>query len=276
MKAAFEELAGKVQATDVFVLYMAGHGKTVDADYYFLPPAMDGFSDEAIKRQGFGPDTIPRWLENIQAQKAILIFDTCESGSAGRSYVLRDAAADDAAYKRLKEATGRTLFMASEAQQSAIEGYHNHGVFTYALLEGLAKAGSGEKVQLFDLADYVENRVPELSRELNACEAKGPGEYCQKPKVPIGSANFPLVPRYPAILAKLGADVPAIGKKPTHVVSAAADLFEGASRGGPVKRQLKRGEQVTVIKAESGWAYVAKDGKALGYVEEDKLIPLTE
>ncbi len=63
--------------------------------------------------------------------------DTCESGSAGR-----------------------TLFMASQAQQSAIEGYHNHGVFTYALLEGLAKAGSGGNVQLFDLADYVENRVP--------------------------------------------------------------------------------------------------------------------
>ena len=55
---------------------------------------------------------------------------------------------------------GRTLFMASQAQQSAIEGYHNHGVFTYALLEGLAKAGSGGNVQLFDLADYVENRVP--------------------------------------------------------------------------------------------------------------------
>ncbi|MFY9641573.1 MAG: hypothetical protein WCD20_07015 [Rhodomicrobium sp.] len=50
--------------------------------------------------------------------------------------------------------------MASQAQQSAIEGYHNHGVFTYALLEGLAKAGSGGNVQLFDLADYVENRVP--------------------------------------------------------------------------------------------------------------------
>ncbi len=274
--AAFADLAGKVQATDVFVLYMAGHGKTIDGDYYFLPPAMDGFSDDAIKRQGFGPGMLPKWLETIQAQKTILIFDTCESGSAGNMFRARDAAADEAAYQRMKETTGRTLFMAAGDQQSAIEGYHNHGVFTYALLEGLAKAGNADKVLLFDLADYVQTRVPQLSRELNACEAKGPDEYCQKPKVPIGSANFPIVPRYPAILAKLGADAPQIGKKPTHAVLAAADLFEAANRGAAVKRQLKRGEQVTEIKAEGGWAYIAKDGKALGYVEEDKLLPLSE
>ena len=57
---------------------------------------------------------------------------------------------------------------------------------------------------------------------------------------------------------------------------AATDLFEAANRGGAVKRQLKRGELVTQIEAAGGWAYVAKDGKALGYVEEDKLIPLSE
>jgi len=276
VKAAFEELAGQVKATDVFVLYMAGHGKTIDGDYYYLPPAMDGFSDEAIKREGFGPQTLLQWVETVQAQKTILIFDTCQSGSAGKMFGIRDAAADEAAYLRMREATGRTLFMASSEQQSAIEGYHNHGVFTYALLEGLAKAGSAGNVQLFDLADYVETRVPELSRELKACDAKGPDEYCQKPKVPIGSANFPIVPRYPAILAKLGADAPQISKKPTHAVLAAADLFETANRGAPAKRQLKRGEQVTEIKAENGWAYIAKDGKPLGYVEEDKLLPLSE
>ncbi len=276
VKATFEELAGKVQATDVFVLYMAGHGKTVDGDYYYLPPSIDGFSDEAIKRQGFGPGNLPKWLESIQAQKAILIFDTCDSGSAGNMFRARAAAADETAYQRLKEATGRTMFMATSEQQSAIEGYRNHGVFTYALLEGLANAGSTGDVQLFDLADYVQTRVPELSRELKVCEAKGRDEYCQKPKVPIGSANFPLVPRYRAILAKLGADAPQISRKPTHALLAAADLFESASGGGTAKRQLKRGEQVTLIKVEGGWAYIAKDGTPLGYVAEDKLLPLSD
>ncbi len=272
VKAAFGELAGKVQATDVFVLYMAGHGKTVDGDYHFLPPSMDGFSNDAIKRQGFGPETIPKWLENIQAQKTILIFDTCESGSAGKMFAARDAAADEAAYERMKEATGRTLFMAAGDQQSAIEGYRNHGVFTYALLEGLAKAGSGEQVQLFDLADYVQRRVPGLSRELKACEARGPEEFCQKPKVPIGSANFPIVPRYPAILAKLGADAQEISRKPTHIVRETAALVD--SRGAAGSRQIEEGEEVAVVKIEGDLAQIAQDGKVLGYVDKAKLVKI--
>ncbi|MGA7329006.1 MAG: caspase family protein, partial [Rhodomicrobium sp.] len=45
VEAAFKELGGKVRATDVFLFYMAGHGKTLtaDGDYYFIPPSMEGF-----------------------------------------------------------------------------------------------------------------------------------------------------------------------------------------------------------------------------------------
>ena len=173
IKAAFDELSGQVKATDVFVFYIAGHGRTVDGDFYFLPPSETGFSEEEIKVQGFGPGKLPAWFEEIKAQKSIWIFDTCESGSAERLFRVRDAAAEDAAYRRLKDATGRTIFMASSEQQLALEGYGDHGVFTYALLESLPKAGSGDKVLLYDLASYVEDRVPELSRALKACDAEG-------------------------------------------------------------------------------------------------------
>lgn len=37
----FAEIGARVKATDVFVLYLAGHGKTVGGKYYFLPAAMD-------------------------------------------------------------------------------------------------------------------------------------------------------------------------------------------------------------------------------------------
>ncbi len=279
--AAFDELSRQVKANDVFVFYIAGHGKTLKAqgDYYFLPPGMDAFTEEGVERQGFGPARLSAWFETIPALKSIWIFDTCKSGSAERiqAFRARSAALDDAALQRLKEATGRTIFMAAGEQQAAIEGYRNHGVFTYALLEGFAKAGSAGTVQLYDLANYVQDRVPELSRELKSCEARGPQEFCQKPVVTLGhTPNYPVLPRYPKVLAMLDAGATEIGTKPTHVVSAATDLFEAANRGGAVKRQLKRGELVTQIKVESGWAYIAKDGKALGYVEEDKLIPLSE
>ena len=276
--AAFKELGAKIKATDVFLFYMAGHGKTIDGDFHFLPGSMDGFSDDAIKAQGFGPSKLTAWFESVKAQKSIWIFDTCESGSAGKLFRIRDAAADDAAYRRLKEATGRTLFMAAAAEQSAIEGYRNHGVFTYALLEGLAKAGHDDKIQLFDLADYVENRVPEISRELKACDAKGPKDYCQKPIVPIGSGNYPLVPRYAAILKELGAESASISAKPTHVVlPPGVEIFIRAARGeaNPV-RKLKPGSTVYVIKSEAGWAQIAQGGIPLGFVEADRLLKIED
>ncbi len=275
--AAFAELARQVKASDVFVFYIAGHGKTLRAegDYYFLPPDIEGFSETDIERQGFGPKQLSAWFETIPALKSIWIFDTCESGSAERiqAFRARDAGLDDAALQRLKDATGRTIFMAAGEEQSAIEGYHNHGVFTYALLEGLAKAGNTNQVQLFDLADYVTSRVPALSRELKACEAKGPKEYCQKPVVTLGhTPNYPVLPRYPKVLAMLGADAPQIGFKPTHVVRETAALLE--SRGAAGSRQIEEGEEVVVVKIEGDLAQIAGDGKVLGYVDKTKLLKL--
>src|SRR5262249_51116908 len=36
-EAAFRDLAGKVQAHDVFILYLAGHGMTLDGEFHFIP-----------------------------------------------------------------------------------------------------------------------------------------------------------------------------------------------------------------------------------------------
>src|SRR5262249_40869924 len=37
LEMTFADLGAKIKATDVFVLFIAGHGKTVAGDYYFLP-----------------------------------------------------------------------------------------------------------------------------------------------------------------------------------------------------------------------------------------------
>ncbi|MGA7326086.1 MAG: caspase family protein [Rhodomicrobium sp.] len=272
VEAAFKELSTKVKATDVFLFFMAGHGKTLttSADYYFLPPSMPM---PRSKSKAFGPTQLSAWLETIKAQKSIWIFDTCESGSASKILRVRDATSDNAALQRLIDATGRSIFMAAGEQQIANEGYHQHGLFTYALLEGLAKAGAGEKVQLFDLADYVQTRVPELSRNLTSCDAKGPKENCQKPIVELGhTPNYPVLPRYPKVLAMLGADAPQISTKPTHVVIRETALF--ASRGAAPSRQIGVGEQVTVLKSEDNLAQIAQHGKLLGYVDKSKLVEL--
>jgi len=282
--ALFKELGGLVKATDVFVFYMAGHGRTIvtrngntiQRYYYFLPPAMDRFSDEAIKSGGFGPKIFPQWFEKIKAEKSIWIFDTCESASADIYLGVpdRERAGDESAYQAMKNATGRAIWMAGGENQPAREGYHNHGIFTYALLKGIAEAVDGGNVKLTDLEGYVEKEVPRLSALKKWCDAKSPNEKCQVPKMDRLGNDYPLVPRYRAILDKLGADEPEIGTKPTHVVLRDTNLFDASNRGAPVKRQLRHGEAVTLIKAENGWAHIAKDGTPLGYVEEDKLLEI--
>jgi uncharacterized caspase-like protein len=63
----------------------------------------------------------------------------------------------------------------------AIDGYQGHGVFTYALLEGIGKADSDAQGQIMitRLAEYVQTRVPEITlekwhyKQMPLSEAKG-------------------------------------------------------------------------------------------------------
>jgi len=272
-----------VKATDIFVFYMAGHGKTIDANYYFVPGNITDFNDASIKSQGFGPDKFRAWFANIPATKSIWIFDTCEAGSAEAIFRPRGLS-EDAAYQRLNLATGRAIFMASRATDEANEGYGDirHGLFTYALLEGLAEAGDKENAEkkgmiwLGDLSDYVKGRVPDLSRKLSPCHIVNPGDYCQMPMVPLYGENYPFVPRYPEILEELRTQGPVIPRKPTHVVIALAQVTGTAARGERSGEPLAPGTLVTVLKTETGRTQVARDGKILGWVKADSLLKLTD
>jgi WD40 repeat protein/uncharacterized caspase-like protein len=274
--AAFKELGGKIKANDVFLFFVAGHGQMIDGDYYFVPGNVSTLTDATITKQGFGPKLWRDWFVNIKAQKSVWIFDTCDAGAARRIFDRAGETPEAVAQQRMKAATGRAMFMASSDQESANEGYHGHGLLTYAILEGLALAGDAKDamIKLTDLKDYVEINVPKYSREMKACQVQRQQEFCQRPVVPLDADNFALVPRYSAHLARLGTSDVAFSRTPTHVVVAAADLTETAIRGGNVKRQLPPGTTVTLIKIDGDWAYVAKDGVALGYIMRSQLLEL--
>jgi hypothetical protein len=56
----------------VFVLFMAGHGKTMDGRFYFIPQDFHYTGDDSIAAKGIGEDQLQRWLTNITARKSIL------------------------------------------------------------------------------------------------------------------------------------------------------------------------------------------------------------
>ncbi len=100
----------------------------------------------------------------IPAKKTLLILDTCDAGAAtsGRDAMVGGKGSID----RLSKIAGRAILAASSSDQMALEGYQNHGVFTFAFLEGLSKASDEQGfIQVSRLADYIEDRVPEITKQ---------------------------------------------------------------------------------------------------------------
>ena len=96
------------------------------------------------------------------------------------------------AIDRLMQATGRATLASSSSVQQALEGYEGHGVFTYALLQGLSRAADDRgnrngTIEIDELSNYVSDTVPELTRRKWNIE--------QIPMRDILGQNFPIVQR---------------------------------------------------------------------------------
>jgi uncharacterized caspase-like protein len=174
---AFQKLAGEVQEHDVFVLYLAGHGATLNGEYLFIPWDMVYANQEALRTGSVRQEQLMRWLGLIKAQKSLVLLDTCYAGAlmkatAGGTPALFAARGleEKGAIDRLMRATGRAMLVASTERQFALEGYDDqHGVFTYVLLQGLrgdALPWQSDTIITIDhLASYVVREVPRRTME---------------------------------------------------------------------------------------------------------------
>ena len=269
LDGVFKELAGKIRPQDVFVFFLAGHGKTVDARFYFLPQDFRYQGEDSITKKGVGQNQLQDWVSRIKAQKSVLLFDACESGSLVGDKIAMRGIEEKTAIDRMTRAMGRTVLTATTDSKPAIEGYRGHGVFTYTLLAGFnaADANGDGVIDVTELATYVDRRLPDLTYDVFKMR--------QVPQMSIVGSNFPLASRV-ALLPAEGTipDPTASGNpaKPTHFVVAPADFYEGAAGNGDRLGQLPAGTAVSLIKTEQGWVLVAREGKAIGYVAEHRLV----
>ena len=163
----FTDLAAKVRPRDVFVFFAAGHGKTLDGRYYFIPHDLRYHTDQSLMRDAIGQDKLQAWFARILAKKAVLMFDTCEAGSLTERGKTRGGLEQKAALGRLIQATGRATLTASTATQEAYEGHGGHGVFTFALLDALARGdpNSNGLIELAELIQHVDGLVPAITEK---------------------------------------------------------------------------------------------------------------
>ena len=191
---SFKEISETIGPEDVFVFYYAGHGVMSEEDlpeFYIAPHNVTQLygNNELLKEKGISANELREVSSMIQAQKQLFVLDACQSGGLTELLAMRGAA-EEKAIAQLARSTGTFWLTASNSKQFATEfATLGHGLFTYALLEGLQGAADGgnrdKKITVRELSAYLNDRVPDLS-----------AEYKGQPQYPTSygfGGDFPLV-----------------------------------------------------------------------------------
>jgi uncharacterized caspase-like protein len=146
----------QAKETDTVLMFIAGHGFNDGASYRFLATNAERLGDT------FRGATVVPWYalqEAVETAKGrrILFIDTCHSGNAYNQQL------GNAAYH-----ANIIAYTAARFDQEALEDAKlGHGLFTYAVVEGLEGKGgvtANRQVSTKDLAAYVVKRVGELAK----------------------------------------------------------------------------------------------------------------
>ncbi len=162
IQALMLNLESRATIRDTVLLYLAGHGNTVGADWFFIPHEIVIPEDEDIlRRDGISQHMISGAIKRCKAQKIFVVIDACKSGRmilALRSDEYRRALV------QLARSTGTYIISSSTDKQYAAEMKSlGHGVFTYAVLEGLKGGAGKKKVTVEGLIHFLKERLPELT-----------------------------------------------------------------------------------------------------------------
>jgi WD40 repeat protein len=263
---AFLSLAMHMRPNDTLVLFLAGHGKTVDGHYYFVPSDIQFDGESSIVHRAIGQDLLQRWLAKIPAGRSVLFFDTCDSGSMASESVTQQSLEllTATSMGKMTQATGRTVIAATSENAAALEGYDGHGVLTWSILRAMTNAPTDTdgRIDVAGLIAFVDRSVREVS--LLAFHRQ------QTPQSSLVGADFPLMTRLAASLDSTQITAPD-GSRPRYVVLSASRVYPQAGGGGDSFMQLQPGTLVDVESMSQGWALVVREGRRLGYVATDAL-----
>lgn len=142
---------------DTVILFAAGHGLNIGEDYYLMAGDSRMQNADRWKRS-----SLVDWRRVQEAMdravgRRIMVLDTCHAENAYNPRLEKDAA------------DSRIIVLsATAANNTAAELTQlGHGVFTYALLQGLRGEAATDTagVRLFGLADYVSREVTRLTSD---------------------------------------------------------------------------------------------------------------
>lgn len=187
IKKAFSEISKNSAPQDVVMIFLAGHGdKDGKGNYYFITCDTD---KDDLFGTAFQWRDIEGGIEQISAQKVVLLADTCHSGDVtkGRG-VYEDT---QMLVEKLVKSSGVALLVSSTGKEQSLESKDwGGGAFTAAVCEALSnKDGKVDSdkdggVSVLELQQYVTRRVIEITSGK---------QHPYIPPSPKGYSDFPLV-----------------------------------------------------------------------------------
>lgn len=198
IESAFNKVIAAAKRPDAFVFYYAGHGVMSMGDdrnppqFYIVPYDVTQIvgNDVGLEAKGISAEMLKELSLKVPAQKKLLILDACYSGGALAAFQGRGGLEQDDALAQLNRSTGIFVLAATSGRQIATEfDSLGHGLFTYALLQGLAGEATGNssgtgKITVLQLATYLNNKVPQLTQKY-----RGKQQY---PTTFVSGQDFPL------------------------------------------------------------------------------------
>jgi WD40 repeat protein len=166
----------RMRPEDALLIYFAGHGES-DGDRFYLIPH-DGFPQgqqadndarqDELRRRSISDRELEAALEPIDAGKMLMVIDACDSGQALESDEKRRGPMNSRGMAQMAFEKGFYVLTAAQSRQAAQEvSKLGHGLLTFALLEGLAKADANGDglVTVREWFDYASEQVPLLQLE---------------------------------------------------------------------------------------------------------------
>ncbi len=183
IKQALVQVGKTAKPNDLVVLFLAGHGISIDGRYYFLPydAKLSGNNiKEQIKMSALTQKNLSDLLSALPTSRVAVLIDSCNSGAfAVLGSVMQNANQQRAWTGSLAQNTGRFVLAGTSNDQEALDGINGHGVFTAVLLDGLNGKADQElggnrdkRINIAELLAYTRQRVPEAARNISPAHAQ--------------------------------------------------------------------------------------------------------
>jgi hypothetical protein len=171
VEQALRAMQASVEPNDAFVFFVASHGMVRGGEYYVLTSNTAGFEADALQRDALSRREITDLLANIHTTHKAAFIDTCQAGAlggAGDQFATRGMDPKTAA-TIISRQIGLTMLMAASQSEEAHSGYHDHGLFTWVLTQGLSGQAADPATGVVTsqtLGPYVDANVPQLAQSL--------------------------------------------------------------------------------------------------------------